>query len=136
MSRRRKPPWYEDEKLLKLRLAGFNLSGQRYGKRAISFATFKEKFPDFVGSRLQCIWCKRLFNDRVKVSFDHYMPLAAGGNHALDNLAFSCRVCNRFKGGTPPEWWGFFIDFLVEQNKLAWFYQQFRPSRWRRKGGF
>ncbi len=43
----------------------------------------------------------------IALTFDHIVPVAAGGETALDNLCLACRSCNEFKGvqmaGGDPE---------------------------------
>ena len=42
-----------------------------------------------------CFYCK----DKLGMDFhiDHKVPIAKGGNHALENLALACMPCNQEK---------------------------------------
>lgn len=58
-----------------------------------------------------CYWC----NDPLKnknVHIDHYVPLAKGGNHTLENLVISCQKCNAKKHTKDP------IEFANSIGKL------------------
>jgi 5-methylcytosine-specific restriction endonuclease McrA len=56
----------------------------------------------------RCHLCGRLTPRRLRGSFDdrapeldHIIPLSAGGQHILTNVACACRACNLAKGGLP-----------------------------------
>ena len=52
--------------------------------------------------RAICQYCGKLANDGEP---DHILPLAKGGNDALENLVWSCKSCNQAKGEkTLREW--------------------------------
>ncbi len=46
-----------------------------------------------------CYYCKR---DGLKLTIDHFMPLARGGAHAIRNLVPACRSCNSRKKDRDP----------------------------------
>jgi hypothetical protein len=49
-----------------------------------------------------CRYCKTL---ALEGEADHVVPLSKGGDDSLENLAWSCRNCNRQKyNRTPGEW--------------------------------
>jgi 5-methylcytosine-specific restriction endonuclease McrA len=48
----------------------------------------------------QCVYCGGPFQH-----LDHLVPVAAGGRHALWNLAPSCRACNTSKADSDPLTW-------------------------------
>lgn len=48
----------------------------------------------------RCIYCEGPFEH-----VDHFMPLALGGRHALDNLVPSCSKCNLSKKDKDPSEW-------------------------------
>ena len=45
-----------------------------------------------------CVGCKRLFNDSLKPTLDHIIPLIRGGLHDDTNLQLLCFTCNSGKG--------------------------------------
>ncbi|MXP42991.1 HNH endonuclease [Allopontixanthobacter sediminis] len=47
-----------------------------------------------------CFYCGKRCENRFEV--DHFVPLAKGGAHEIDNLRISCRSCNRRKCATDP----------------------------------
>lgn len=42
-----------------------------------------------------CFYCGK---SGVKITLDHYMPLALGGGHCKSNLVGACATCNKSKG--------------------------------------
>lgn len=50
---------------------------------------------------LPCCYCGQPGPSTV----DHYIPLARGGTHTLDNLRPACRSCNSRKGAKLPSEW-------------------------------
>lgn len=44
-----------------------------------------------------CAYCDAAFGEKVVAEVDHIRPLASGGLHNWENLAPSCRDCNRSK---------------------------------------
>lgn len=50
---------------------------------------------------LPCCYCGQPGPSAV----DHYIPLARGGTHTLDNLRPACRSCNSRKGAKLPSEW-------------------------------
>lgn len=49
----------------------------------------------------KCYWCKVNCEDFYHL--DHYMPLALGGEHSIQNLVISCADCNSRKGYKHPD---------------------------------
>lgn len=57
-----------------------------------------------------CRYCGK----RVKeLTFDHVIPLAKGGLHAIHNLVMACRLCNSKKHTKTPEQWAKEIGMLI-----------------------
>lgn len=56
-----------------------------------------------------CYWCSKSIKDEV--IYDHYVPLALGGPHAIYNLVPSCTQCNRSKYSKDP------LDFAATKKK-------------------
>jgi 5-methylcytosine-specific restriction endonuclease McrA len=50
----------------------------------------------------RCFICSEEFDDIVELQIDHYMPIAKGGLHELDNLRPACSGCNRRKNSIWP----------------------------------
>jgi len=50
-----------------------------------------------------CTYCSSECANEFHV--DHFMPLAKGGAHALENLRISCPPCNRKKNAKLPDQW-------------------------------
>ena len=47
----------------------------------------------------RCEYCRRLEADSfIKFQIDHIISLRHGGNNGIDNLAFTCPLCNNKKG--------------------------------------
>lgn len=46
----------------------------------------------------KCIGCGREFNDELKPTLDHIIPLSKGGLHTIDNIQALCQSCNSKKG--------------------------------------
>ena len=40
---------------------------------------------------------------RARISFDHYIPIAKGGEHIKSNIRTSCMICNRIKAAKLPQ---------------------------------
>jgi 5-methylcytosine-specific restriction endonuclease McrA len=47
-----------------------------------------------------CYWCNK--NCDSDYHIDHYVPLAKGGSHKIDNLVISCPTCNLTKNAKDP----------------------------------
>ena len=45
-----------------------------------------------------CTVCKRRFDDALRFTIDHVIPLVRGGEHAPDNCQLLCQSCNSRKG--------------------------------------
>lgn len=44
-----------------------------------------------------CFYCGKRIH-RHHITLDHCIPIAAGGEHTLENIVMSCRPCNTAKG--------------------------------------
>ena len=74
-----------------------------------------EEFAPFILKELdqgfKCYYCgKSLENE--KFAFDHYVPLAAGGQNKAENIRLSCTECNSKKNSCDPH------DILFELKKI------------------
>jgi len=49
----------------------------------------------------RCYWCGKELKNK-SVNLDHYVPLAKGGEHRLDNFVIACEFCNKSKGSKDP----------------------------------
>lgn len=61
-----------------------------------------------------CYWCNSKLNKKEKAGFhlDHYVPLAKGGTHTIDNIVISCPDCNLRKNAKDP------YEFALTKGKL------------------
>lgn len=59
-----------------------------------------------------CAYCKTCCKEYYEI--DHILPLSRGGAHSLDNLAISCRSCNRSKKDKTLEEWNLTKQELIE----------------------
>lgn len=66
----------------------------------------------------RCSYCETPNDGTFVFSLDHYVPLALGGAHTLDNLRPCCEPCNRAKHDLPPEVFRAWMDGLL--FRLAW----------------
>jgi len=77
------------------RMAGQNCRARRW--EAISHPIPRAVLrPLFVYYRRRCAYCFGPYEE-----LDHLYPLSKGGAHSLENLAPSCRRCNRRKNNRP-----------------------------------
>ena len=53
----------------------------------------------------KCYYCESEldFNIKFEVHLDHYIPIAKGGPHSIENVVFSCKTCNLKKRDFVPE---------------------------------
>lgn len=58
----------------------------------------------------KCYWCNKELNNLYHI--DHYMPIAKGGNHNIENLVISCPSCNLRKHSKDP------LQFAKEIGKI------------------
>lgn len=61
-----------------------------------------ERIEVYNNSKGRCAICGR-FIPYDSFTIDHIIPLAKGGNNAIDNLQVACSVCNLIKQDTLPE---------------------------------
>lgn len=57
-----------------------------------------------------CYWCDKELNGIYHI--DHYIPIAKGGNHSIENLVISCPSCNLRKHSKDP------MQFAKEIGKI------------------
>lgn len=80
----------------------------RRSRKVTPSLNFKDvkAFYKFVTSSMtiECCYCG-IKIPGTKAHIDHFIPLAKGGLHELDNLRASCRKCNQSKGGKLYEEW-------------------------------
>lgn len=53
-----------------------------------------------------CAYCDEKMNERHLMrepTFDHVVPLSAGGKDSAHNLVLACRQCNQAKGSMSPD---------------------------------
>ncbi len=62
----------------------------------------------------KCVYCGIVFNDIVKKTIDHLVPLCKGGSHSSSNIVVCCLTCNSKKGSMDYEKW---MDTLNENGK-------------------
>ena len=58
--------------------------------------------------RVRCYWCLGTFEPK-DCHVDHIVPVAKGGQHAIENLCISCSECNWHKHDKLPEEWNLFL---------------------------
>lgn len=55
-----------------------------------------------IAESAQCFYCDQLLAIHERFG-DHYIPLAKGGPHTVDNLRIACRTCNSLKSDMSPD---------------------------------
>ena len=50
-----------------------------------------------------CVYCFRDFNETLKPTLDHILPLSRDGRHENSNLQLLCLSCNSSKGDRTHE---------------------------------
>lgn len=54
----------------------------------------------------RCVWCKRHASESgVKLTIDHFMPRALGGDNATENMLTACSRCNSERQDRPAIGW-------------------------------
>lgn len=78
----------------------------------------KDDFDKLLKSYNNCCYiCKINFVDTgTKVTWDHYKPIKAGGDHIMDNLRPACRSCNCRKHAV----WPVTPEFLESIRESVW----------------
>lgn len=76
-----------------------------------------EALQELIAGSSQCFYCDCGITDDNR-NIDHYIPLAKGGLHDINNLVIACCTCNQKKNAKMP---GVFIASLPEadQNRIA-----------------
>lgn len=59
----------------------------------------------------KCYWCNTSIGE-LTASPDHYIPLAKGGKHSIDNIVLTCLSCNLSKNAKDP------IQYANENGRL------------------
>lgn len=100
--------WNEENKLKRSAIT-FNYDSKR---RAItkSGCSTKEIKHWKDSQKKVCYWCGVRCSENYHV--DHYVPLAKGGKHEIDNLVISCAPCNLRKNMKDP------IEFANSVGRL------------------
>jgi 5-methylcytosine-specific restriction endonuclease McrA len=49
----------------------------------------------------RCQWCRRHISEGAKLTIDHFLPRALGGDNATDNLITACDRCNYARADRP-----------------------------------
>ena len=86
------------DKARRAKQAGIDLSEHQRTLAEQFYASLRAK--PFV----RCYWCGARISDS-DIHVDHVIALAKGGNHAVENLAASCRPCNQSKCAKLPHEW-------------------------------
>lgn len=63
-----------------------------------------------------CVYC---LENRKRLVVDHMIPICAGGNDDIDNLALACKPCNSGKSGRTPEQAGKLVRVRSAAEALA-----------------
>ena len=75
-------------------------SGKMRARKAKAVATTVDLRLVIKAANGRCGICQRPIRAGTPTHFDHIVPFAAGGTHALDNLQFTHARCNLRKGQT------------------------------------
>ena len=71
----------------------------------------RNEYLKWVGEQEKvCYWCGNRCGSKYHV--DHYIPLAKGGRHELNNLVISCPKCNMEKGAKMPD------EYAMQKGRL------------------
>ena len=62
-----------------------------------------------------CAYCGTAVEDGARLTVDHIMPRALGGDNSKQNLVTCCSECNETKGDMHPDQW--FVQF---DESVAW----------------
>ncbi len=65
----------------------------------------------------KCVYCFSLVKSGTNLNWDHYIPIALGGENSLGNIVPSCSSCNNKKNKRTPK--EFF--YYVMSTKFLWF---------------
>jgi 5-methylcytosine-specific restriction endonuclease McrA len=80
----------------------------------------------------ECRWCREAILEPRRLSLDHILPLAKGGNNTNENCAITHRACNLLRGDMDGERWRTLVRVLQENDLWAEFKRRFKPRRFRR----
>lgn len=70
------------------------------------------KQKELLDSAKKCYWCGINFTKYIIKTIDHYVPIAKGGKHSIDNIVVACKSCNSSKQAKAPE------DFAIKMGKI------------------
>lgn len=74
---------------------------ERRKKRTYPVLFTKEELRNLITSNKKCYYCGKSLDGNYEI--DHKTPLSRGGKSVINNLAMSCRSCNRKKGTLTEE---------------------------------
>lgn len=87
----------------------------KHAKRRASIKTgtlSKSQWDEIVSRHKgRCFYCD---TSKEKLTKDHFVPLAKGGNHSAENIVPACLSCNCRKRDIDPS------DFARKQGRLLW----------------
>jgi 5-methylcytosine-specific restriction endonuclease McrA len=63
--------------------------------------SYDDRISRFAQFNNLCAYC----GSNEPLTEDHFVPIAVGGHHSLDNIVPACKSCNVRKNATPPEEW-------------------------------
>lgn len=79
---------------------------------AVVQATAKQT-TEFLNAAVSCYYCRVEFSSDLPATVDHFIPLAKGGAHSLENFVHACRQCNSRKHASLPD------EFIARLRKAA-----------------
>lgn len=65
--------------------------------KGYSSSITRNQVLDLLETQKACAACKTEFNEEVKATLDHKIPISKGGAHDKDNLHLLCFPCNASK---------------------------------------
>jgi 5-methylcytosine-specific restriction endonuclease McrA len=84
-------------------------SARRVKKMGSSGTADLKSVRQFMSSATSCFYCKRA---GLKLTLDHFISLAKGGAHSLENFRAACRSCNSRKKDRDPH--AFLMEITLE----------------------
>ena len=82
---------------------------RRAAKKNCDSRSTAEEIRQFMSSATSCFYCKRT---GLKLTLDHFVPLAKGGAHSIENFRAACRSCNSRKKDRDPH--AFLMEVTLE----------------------
>lgn len=104
---------YRRDKSKRLILAKAHSGKRRKRLKELSDETINSKalFDLLDKQDCKCYWCKTKI-DSISASPDHYVPIAKGGKHSINNIVLTCVTCNLRKNAKDP------IRYANENGRL------------------